>query len=176
MLSPFADLSQSSWRCALATALFLYCAPAWAQTQLNACDLNSDGVDDPADVTLAVNMDIGTASCTANIVGIDLCNVVVVQRVTNAALGGACVAGNPHTVSLSWTASTTPNVSYNIYRSTTSNGTYTKIGSVGVGVLGYADSTALAGQTYFYVATAVDSSNNESPFSTPPVQAGIPFP
>jgi fibronectin type 3 domain-containing protein len=150
---------------------------AWAQIQINACDLNADGVVNSADVTLAVNMDIGTAACTADIIAIDTCNVVVVQRVINAIPPGTCVtAGNAHTVTLSWTASTTPNVSYNIYRSATSNGTYTKIGSVGVGVLSYTDSTALAGETYFYVATAVDSSNNESVYSAPPVQATVPFP
>jgi fibronectin type 3 domain-containing protein len=176
MLSPFADLSRGSSRCVLATGLFLFCAPAWAQIQINACDLNADGVVNSADVTLAVNMDIGTAACTANIAGVDVCNVVVVQRVINAIPPGTCVAGNPHTVTLNWTASTTPNVSYNIYRSGTSNGTYTKIGSVGVGVLTYTDSTALAGETYFYVATAVDSSNNESAYSSPPVPATVPFP
>ena len=157
-------------------SLFLFCASAWAQIQINACDLNADGVVNSADVTLAVNMDIGLSACAADIVAINTCNVVVVQRVINAIPPGTCAAGNPHTVTLNWTASTTPNVSYNIYRSATLNGTYTKIGSVGVGVLSYIDSTALAGQTYFYVATAVDSSNNESAYSAPPAQAIVPFP
>jgi hypothetical protein len=158
----------------LTIALLLFCVSAWAQIQRDACDLNADGVDNTADVTLAVNMDIGMAPCTANVVGVGLCNVVVVQRVTNAALGGACVAGNAHTATLSWTASVTPNVSYNVYRATTSGGPYTKVGSVGVGVVSYIDSTALAGQTYFYVIRAVDSTNTESANSNE-AQAVVPF-
>src|ERR1700676_5522030 len=105
MLSQFVNLSRRHRAVILSTALFLFSASVWAQIQKDACDLNADGVDNSADVTLAVNMDIGLATCTADIVGINLCNVVVVQRVTNAALGGACSAGNPHTATLSWTAS-----------------------------------------------------------------------
>jgi fibronectin type 3 domain-containing protein len=176
MLSPFANLPRGSRAAILTIVPLMVSSSVWAQIQINACDLNADGVVNSADVTLAVNMVIGLSACTADIVGIDTCNVVVVQRVINAIPPGTCLAGNPHTVTLSWTASTTPNVSYNIYRSAKSNGTYTKIGSVGVGVLGYVDSTALAGETYFYVATAVDSSKNESAYSAPPVQATVLFP
>jgi hypothetical protein len=159
----------------LVIVLFLLSSSARAQIQINACDLNLDGVVNVADAQLAANMDIGMSTCTANIIGIGLCNVVVVQRVTNAALGGTCVAGNPHNVVLNWTASVTSNVSYNVYRATTSGGPYTKVGSVGLGVVSYTDSLALSGQTYFYVVRAVDSTNTESANSTE-VQAGIPFP
>jgi fibronectin type 3 domain-containing protein len=177
MLSPFANLARVSRGAILTVVPLMISSSAWAQIQVNACDLNADGVVNSADVTLAVNMDIGLSVCTADIVAVNTCNVVVVQRVINGIPPGTCLtAGNAHTVTLNWTASTTTNVSYNIYRSGTSNGTYTKIGSVGVGVLTYTDSTALAGQTYFYVATAVDSSNNESAYSSPPVQAIVLFP
>jgi hypothetical protein len=159
----------------LTTVLLLFSASSWAQIQINACDLNLDGVVNSADVTLAVNMDVGLSPCTADIVGINVCNVVVVQRVTNAALGGSCGAGNPHTATLNWTASVTPSVSYNVYRATTSGGPYTKVGSVGVGVVSHIDSTALAGQTYFYVIRAVDSTNTESTNSNE-AQAVVPFP
>src|ERR1700730_1195989 len=162
MLPEFANLSRSSRVFVLGAGLSLLCGQAWAQIQVNACDLNLDGVVNSADVTLAVNMDLGQSACAADIVGINLCNVVVVQRVTNAALGGSCVAGSPHTVTLSWTASITPNVSYNVYRATTSGGPYTKFGSVGVGVVSYVDSQALAGQTYFYIVRAVDNTSTES--------------
>ena len=166
MLPRFANRSLGFRGFALAISLLFLSASGRAQIQKDACDLNADGVDNAADVTLAVNMDIGSAPCTANIVALATCNVVVVQRVINAALGNACTtAANPHTVILNWTASTTPNVSYNVYRASTSGGPYTKIGSVGVGVVTYTDSSALAGQTYYYVTTAVDSSNNESSFS-----------
>jgi hypothetical protein len=176
MLSPFANLPRVSRAAILTVVPLMISSSASAQIQVNACDLNADGVVNSADVTLAVNMDIGGSTCTADIVAANTCNVVVIQRVINAIPPGACVAGNPHTVVLNWTASTTPSVSYNIYRSGSANGTYTKIGSVGVGLLTYTDSTALAGETYFYVATAVDSNNSESAYSSPPIQATIPFP
>jgi hypothetical protein len=177
MLSQYLNLSRRPRALLLsaAAALLVFSTSVWGQIQKDACDLNSDGADNAADVTLAVNMDIGMATCTANIIAVNVCNVVVVQRVTNAALGGACSAGNPHTATLSWTASTTPNVSYNIYRSSTAGGPYTKVGSVGVGVVSYIDTQALAGQTYFYVVRAVDSTNTESANSNQ-VQAGVPFP
>ena len=175
MLSQFSKLSRARVFI-LSTALLLFSTSVWPQIQKDACDLNADGLDNAADVTLAVNMDIGSAPCTANIVALATCNVVVVQRVINAALGSACVtAANPHSVTLNWTASTTPNVSYNVYRALTSGGPYTKIGSVGVGVVTYTDGSALAGQTYYYIARAVDSTNTESAGSNQ-AQASIPFP
>lgn len=61
-------------------------------TPLNACDLNQDGVVNSSDYILAINMSLGTSPCTANIMGADVCNVVVVQRVANASVpGGTCL-------------------------------------------------------------------------------------
>jgi len=52
---------------------------------------------------------------------------------------------------------------YNVYRGTTSNGPYaTKLNGSLVTAVGYADSTVTDGTTYYYVVTAVDSSNVES--------------
>ena len=141
----------------------------------SACDLNNDGVVNVVDVQLATNMDLGLLPCTANIDGPDVCNALVVQQVENAALTGICTTASSHTVSLSWTASTTPSVNYNVYRSTTSNGPYTKLNTSLVGATNYTDSTVLAGQTYYYVTTAVNSSNNESAYSNQ-TAATIPFP
>jgi len=62
-------------------------------TSTSPCDLNGDGVVNAADVTTAINQALGTAACTnANLTGSG-CNVVDVQRVINAAIGGACVTG-----------------------------------------------------------------------------------
>jgi fibronectin type 3 domain-containing protein len=38
----------------------------------------------------------------------------------------------------------------------------------------YTDSTVVSGQTYYYAATSVNSSGQESALSTPPVEAAIP--
>jgi hypothetical protein len=146
---------------------------------LNACDLNSDGTVNVADAQLSIDMDLALLPCTANIDGTGVCNVVVVQRVINAALGGPCLTGtgsNSHSVDLSWTASVSPNVaSYNVYRGTLSGGPYTKLNSSPLGTA-YTDTTVQAGQTYYYVATALDASNNESAYSAPPAAAIIPTP
>jgi hypothetical protein len=58
-----------------------------------ACDLNYDGVVTVLDVQLAVSMSLGVTPCTANINGPGVCAVTTVQRVVNAALGGACITG-----------------------------------------------------------------------------------
>src|SRR5690349_9194805 len=77
----------------------------------NPCDLNVDGKVDSADVQAATNMSLGLSSCTANIAGAGVCNVVVVQRVVNAALGGVCVTtASIHNVALSWMASSSLNI------------------------------------------------------------------
>jgi fibronectin type 3 domain-containing protein len=69
-------------------------------------------------------------------------------------------------VALSWTASTTRGVvGYNIYRSTTSSGPYTKLNSGLIFNVNYKDQTAQSGNTYYYVATSVDSQGNESSYS-----------
>jgi hypothetical protein len=146
---------------------------AWPQ---NPCDLNQDATVNAVDVALATNMSIGLLPCTANIAGAGVCNVIVVQRVTNAAMGGTCVTGpDPHSVSLSWTASTSSVTGYNVYRGTTSGGPYTKLNSSLVVGTNYEDRPVQAGTTYYYVATAVDSSNNESAYSNQ-AQAVVPSP
>ncbi|MEO7143487.1 MAG: putative Ig domain-containing protein [Bryobacteraceae bacterium] len=65
-------------------------------TPLNACDLATPfGTIDSADVTLAVNMALGTTPCTANVEGPRICTVVTVQRVINASQGQPCLVYNP---------------------------------------------------------------------------------
>jgi hypothetical protein len=79
-----------------------------------------------------------------------------------------------HSVTLSWTASASDNiVGYNVYRGSTSGGPYTQIAFVGG--TSYQDSGVSAGQTYFYTATAVDSTSHESPYAAQAV-AVIPIP
>jgi hypothetical protein len=144
-----------------------------------ACDLNQDGLINNADVTLAVNMALGTTTCSANVEGPNTCTVITVQRVIDAALGQSCLTYNGssnHSVTLNWVASVTPSVSYNVYRGTVSTGPYTKVNSSLISGTAYTDSAVQAGQTYYYVATAVDINGNESAFSSPAAQAVIPTP
>jgi fibronectin type 3 domain-containing protein len=77
-----------------------------------------------------------------------------------------------HTVDLTWSASANA-VGYNVYRGTVSGGPYTMInGSLDSGTA-YTDNTVVSGTTYYYVATAVDASSNESAYSNQ-TQAVIP--
>jgi hypothetical protein len=68
----------------------------------------------------------------------------------------------PKTATLTWVASTTPGVSYNVYRGTTSGGPYTKLNASPITGLTYVDSTVQSGQTYYFVVRAVNSSGTES--------------
>jgi hypothetical protein len=62
-------------------------------TVSNSCDLNNDGVVNATDVNLAAGAAIGTSPCIARLDGSPQCNVVDVQRVTVASLGGTCKVG-----------------------------------------------------------------------------------
>ena len=160
---------------ALTACFFSFSLSVWAQT--NACDLNNDGVVNSADVTLAINMALGMAPCSASIEGPSTCTVITVQRVFNASLGQPCVVYNAHAAILSWTASTTPNVTYNVYRAAASTGPFTTpVNSSPISGTTFTDTSVQAGQTYFYVATAVASNSSQSAYSSPPVQATIPSP
>jgi fibronectin type 3 domain-containing protein len=64
-----------------------------------------------------------------------------------------------HDVILSWTASSTSGIAgYNVYRGTTSGGEgSTPINSTPITGTGYDDTNVQAGQTYYYMVTAVSS-------------------
>ncbi len=176
MMSEFATSRRAHCTLLVIAALLFSSFSGFAQGPANACDLNADGAVNVLDVQLAVNMYLGLIPCTANIDTLDVCNSDVVNAVVTAALGGTCVVTG-HSVALSWTASTSSNIAgYNIYRSATSGGTYTKLNTSVIVPTAYTDSSVQAGQTYFYVATAVDTSGNESAHSSPPQQAVIPTP
>jgi hypothetical protein len=87
---------------------------------------------------------------------------------------GTGTAATQHTVDLTWTAATGA-VGYNVYRGTVSGGPYTKINSSLDGTTAYADNTVVSGHTYYYVATTVDGSSNESGHSNE-AQAVVPTP
>jgi hypothetical protein len=138
-----------------------------------ACDLNQDGVVNVVDVQLATNMDLGLLSCPADIDG-GVCGSTLVQQIVDAALGQGCSATISHSVSLTWTASASANIAgYNVYRSTTSGGPYTQLNTALVTTTSYTDANVTAGQTYYYVTTAVDTSSNQSAYSTQ-AQATVP--
>jgi hypothetical protein len=78
-----------------------------------------------------------------------------------------------YSVGLSWTPSTSEVTGYNVYRGPASTGPFSKINPSLNSTTAYTDSTVTASQTYYYVTTAVNSSNEESAPSTP-AEAIIP--
>ena len=87
------------------------------------------------------------------------------------ALTGTGTTTSQHLVSLSWKPSTSAVAHYNVYRSGTSGGPYTKIASVPG--TSYTDPSVQAGKSYYYVTTAVSSTGKESSHSNQ-VHALIP--
>lgn len=74
--------------------------PKWAvlprsqAAERNRCDLNNDGIVDITDLIFAILQAIGSAPCkNADLFGNGTCNIVDVQRVAIAALGGDCKLG-----------------------------------------------------------------------------------
>ncbi|MEA4848951.1 MAG: kelch repeat-containing protein [Clostridiaceae bacterium] len=84
----------------------------------------------------------------------------VFQAIPFEALTTLTVVGNDAKVDLAWGA-VTGATSYNVYRSTTSGGTYTQL-ATGVTGTAYTDSTVTNGTTYYYVVTAVFSGEESS--------------
>jgi hypothetical protein len=96
---------------------------------------------------------------------------------TASALSGTGTPAPVHSVSLSWTASTTSGItSYNVYRAVfgTKCGAYSNIGSTASTVTTFTDNVVTDGTTYCYATTAVDP-NGESGYSNI-TQAAIPAP
>ena len=94
---------------------------------------------------------------------------------TRESLTGTGTATTQHSVSLSWIASTSQVMGYNVYRGSQSGGPYTKINSVLDTITSYLDASVQCGYTYYYVTTAVNGSGVQSAYSNQ-VQAVVPSP
>jgi hypothetical protein len=88
------------------------------------------------------------------------------------ALESATGTGASPMVTLGWSASTSSVQGYNVYRGT-APGAYSKINPSLNASTSYTDSTVSPGTTYYYAATAVNSSGEESTYSSP-VQVTVP--
>jgi len=75
------------------SAIVFLCGAIQAQT--NPCDLNHDGFVNFTDVLTATEMMRGQLQCTADILGLDVCNQQVTVRVGAATRSGVCVTGDP---------------------------------------------------------------------------------
>jgi hypothetical protein len=126
----------------------------------------------PAGQTATLNVTFAPAA-TASVTG----SVTITSNASNSptiiSFTGTGVAAVSHSATLTWTASTSVVIGYNVYRSTVSAGPFTKLTPSGVSAITYSDSTVQAGQTYYYVVTAVNSNNIESVYSNE-VSATLP--
>jgi hypothetical protein len=112
-----------------------------------------------ANVTLNVNFAPSTAG---NVTG----NISIVSNATGSPLSEPLSGTGVHAASLSWTASTSTNVTgYRIYRGGASGGPYTLLNPSLISGTSFTDTSVQAGQTYYYVTTSVDSGNIESAYS-----------
>jgi fibronectin type 3 domain-containing protein len=76
-------------------------------------------------------------------------------------------------VDLSWNASKSPVVGYNVYRAIGPKGFFKKINSTLDASTNYIDGTVVSGTTYYYAATAVNAKGEESTYSAS-VQVAVP--
>lgn len=111
----------------------------------------------------------GTASGSISLTS-NAANTPTVETLT-----GSGTATSLHSASLHWNSSPSVVVGYNVYRSATSGGPYTKVNPVLDASTSYIDSSVQGGTTYYYVSTAVDTSGTESIYSNQS-QVVIPSP
>jgi hypothetical protein len=78
---------------------------------------------------------------------------------------GTGVTQSSHNVYLSWQSGGGNPVGYNIYRGTAQGGPYQMINTSLDSSTDYTDSTVVAGDTYYYVATEVNAQGEESGYS-----------
>lgn len=71
-------------------------------------------------------------------------------------------SGAQHLISLSWQASSSPVIGYNVYRGTQSGGPYSRVNSLLISAHAYNDEEVQSGLTYFYVLRAVGFDSMES--------------
>ena len=86
-------------------------------------------------------------------------------NVTGVNFTGTAASQQIHTVSLNWTASTSTVKGYNVYRSTSNGSGFVQLNTSLISALTYSDDSVSSGTTYFYVATSVDASGDESTHS-----------
>ena len=97
-------------------------------------------------------------------------SVSVSSNATNSpamvGLTGTGVTPIVHSVSLSWSDGDTTVTGYNAYIASVSGGPYSRLTSSPIAGTSYIDSSVQSGRTYYYVVTALDSTNQESTYSS----------
>jgi Abnormal spindle-like microcephaly-assoc'd, ASPM-SPD-2-Hydin len=126
-------------------------------------------LDTPLPLTVSVGKDVSlNVAFTPQASGNPSATLSFASDATDSPTSSAVIGtGTLAFVSLSWVASTSPEVTgYNIYRKTSSTGSYTRINSKLDPSTSYTDATVIHGTTYYYATTAVNSNGKESEYSS----------
>ncbi|MGD0324798.1 MAG: choice-of-anchor D domain-containing protein [Terriglobia bacterium] len=115
---------------------------------------------------------------TPSVAGTEAASLSIADNCSGSPQTVSLSGAGTHDVILSWTASTTAGVvGYNVYRGTTSGGPYpTELNSAPINGTTYTDETVQAGQTYYYVVTAVASNDVTQSADSNQVSAPVPSP
>ena len=104
-------------------------------------------------------------------------SVTVSSSATNpsliVSLAGSGVASVNHSVSLGWVPGDSLFGGFNVYRGSQPGGPYSKVNSALISATSFVDNSVTSGQTYYFVATEIDSTGTESSYSSE-VSATIP--
>jgi hypothetical protein len=98
-----------------------------------------------------------------------------VNSPTTILLSGIGVAPGTHSVDLTWSETSTDVFGFNVYRSTLPGGPYALLTAAPVTPSQYLDTQVTAGLSYYYVVTAISTSEIESDFS-PETSTQVPSP
>jgi hypothetical protein len=113
---------------------------------------------------------------TPSVTGTEAASLSIADNASGSPQTASLSGAGTHDVILTWTASTTPGVGgYNVYRGATSGGEgATPLNSSPINGTTYCDSTVQAGQTYYYVITAVASNDVTQSAASNEVSATVP--
>ena len=100
-------------------------------------------------------------------------SVTIASNATNSPTTINLSGTGTHTVLLQWSASSTPGVTYNVFRGTSQGGEgTTPINTSSVSGTTYRDANVNSGTNYFYTVEAVDSNGSSAPSNE--AEASIP--
>ena len=120
-------------------------------------------------VTLSAGQAVSfSVTFTPTAAGSDAGSASVVSTAANSPLSISLSGSGaqPHFVSLAWSETSSGVVGYNVYSSSQPSGPYSRLNTAPVATMAYTDNTVQSGQTYYYWITALDSSGDESAFSS----------
>jgi hypothetical protein len=146
--------------------------------QSNSSEYTLPGLSLPLTVPVGQNVNV-TVKFTPNASGTAPAKLTLTSDSDNSpgtvSLTGVGVAAGSHSADLTWDPSNDPVIGYNVYRGTTKGGPYSKVNGGLDATTDYTDSGLGGGSTYYYVVTAVNSSDQESAPSNE-VKVKVPSP